>query len=82
MWIRHASEVVRGSTLLLPVRGDLIYIEPIWVNSLQNDLPQLKLFAMRYNDRITSGSTLEDAILARRLLDPPVTAKSPSTERD
>ncbi len=71
MWIRHASEVIRGSTLLLPVRGDLLYLETIWVNSLQNDLPQLKLFALRYKDQITSGSTLEDAILARRFLDAP-----------
>ncbi len=69
MWIRHASEVIRGSTLLLPVRGDLLYLETIWVNSLQNDLPQLKLFALRYNNQITSGATLEDAILGRRFID-------------
>ena len=62
MWIRHASEVMRGSTLLLPVGGDLVYLETIWVSSLQNELPQLKLFAVRYRDRITSGATLEDAI--------------------
>ena len=81
MWIRHASEVIRGSTLLLPVRGDLLYLETIWVNSLQNDLPQLKLFALSYNDQITSGATLEDAILARRVLDPPrVRSSDPATE--
>ena len=67
MWIRHAAEVLRGSTVLLPVGGDLMYVETIWVNSLQNDLPQLKLFAVRYHDRITSGSTLADAILKRNL---------------
>jgi hypothetical protein len=65
MWIRHASEVIRGSTLLLPVGGDLLYVETIWANSLQNDLPQLKLFALRYHDRITSGATLEEAIRGR-----------------
>jgi hypothetical protein len=65
MWIRHASEVIRGRTLLLPVRGDLIYVETIWVNSLQNDLPQLKLVAVRYRDQITSGATLQAAILKR-----------------
>lgn len=71
MWIRHASEVIRGSTLLLPVRGDLLYLETVWVNSLQNDLPQLKLFAVRYHDRITSGATLEEAILKRKYLQSP-----------
>ena len=65
MWIRHASEVVRGRTLLLPVGGDLMYVETIWVNSIQNELPQLKLFAVRYHGRITSGATLEEAIARR-----------------
>jgi len=66
MWIRHGSEVIRGSTLLLPVKGDLLYLEPIWVSSIQNELPQLKLFAVRYRDGITSGTTLEEAILGIR----------------
>ena len=70
MWIRHGSEVIRGSTLLLPVRGDLLYLETIWVNSLQNGLPQLKLFAVRYHGRITSAPTLEEAIMRREFLEP------------
>ena len=68
MWIRHAAEVMRGNTLLLPVGGDLLYLETVWVNSIQNELPQLKLFAVRYHDRITSGATLEEAIRKRELI--------------
>ncbi|MCZ6879029.1 MAG: UPF0182 family protein [Acidobacteria bacterium] len=67
MWIRHATEVIRGSTLLLPVAGDLLYLETIWVSSLQNELPQLKLFAIWYHDRITSGATLEEALRKQRV---------------
>ena len=69
MWIRHGAEVMRGSTLLLPVAGDLLYVETVWVSSIQNELPQLKLFAVRYRDRITSGPTLEDAIRQRELIE-------------
>jgi uncharacterized membrane protein (UPF0182 family) len=68
MWIRHASEVIRGGTLLLPIGGDLLYLETIWANSIQNELPQLKIFAVRYHDLITSGTTLEEAILNRNLM--------------
>jgi uncharacterized membrane protein (UPF0182 family) len=67
MWIRHASEVIRGGTLLLPIRGDLMYLETVWANSLQNELPQLKIFAVRYHDLITSGPTLEEAIRNRKI---------------
>jgi uncharacterized membrane protein (UPF0182 family) len=62
MWIRHASEVIRGHMVVLPIKGDLMYIETIWVSSTQNELPQLKLFAVRYHGRITSGLTLEEAV--------------------
>ncbi len=68
MWIRHNSEVIRGSTLLLPVKGDIIYIEPIWVNSLQNEIPQIKIFAVRYHGRITSGLNVTEAILGQQVM--------------
>jgi uncharacterized membrane protein (UPF0182 family) len=77
MWIRHASEVLRGSTLLLPVKGDVMYVETVWVNSLQNELPQLKLTALYYRDRITSGASLNDAIRKRTL-----GAESPEERQD
>jgi len=62
LWIRHGSEVVRGHTLLLPVKGDLIYVEPLWIISLQNRLPQLKLFSVVYRNRTTMAVSLEEAL--------------------
>lgn len=62
LWVRHGSEVVRGHTLLLPVAGDLIYVEPLWIVSLQNRLPQLKLFSVVYRGRTTMSIALEEAI--------------------
>jgi len=76
MWMRHASEVIRGHMLVLPLKGDLMYVETIWVNSTQNELPQLKLFAVRYRGRVTSGATLQEAVgklgLGTDLVPPPV----------
>jgi len=66
LWVRHGSEVTRGHTILLPVAGDLIYIEPLWIVSLQNRLPQIKLFSVVYRGRTTMAITLEEAL---RLLD-------------
>lgn len=79
MWIRHASEVIRGNTLLLPVGGDFIYVEPIWVSSTQNAMPQLKLLAARYHGKITSGSTLEAAIRRRDTSSSGNEAKAPAS---
>jgi uncharacterized membrane protein (UPF0182 family) len=62
LWVRHGSEVVRGHTLLLPVAGDLLYIEPLWIVSLQNPLPQLKLVSVVYRGRTAMGTTLDEAL--------------------
>jgi len=62
LWVRHGSEVVRGHTLLLPVAGDLVYIEPLWIVSLQNQLPQMKLVSVVYRGRTTMATTLPEAL--------------------
>jgi hypothetical protein len=62
LWVRHGSEVLRGHTLLLPVRGDILYVEPLWISSLQNELPQIKLLSVVYRGRTTMGTTLREAI--------------------
>ncbi|UCE41016.1 MAG: UPF0182 family protein [Candidatus Aminicenantes bacterium] len=62
LWVRHGSEVVRGHTILVPVAGDLLYIEPLWIVSLQNRLPQIKLFSVVYRGRTTMSVDLEEAI--------------------
>lgn len=62
LWVRHASEVIRGHTIVVPVRGDVLYIEPLWISSIQNQLPEIKLFSVVYRGRCVMGSTLEEAI--------------------
>ena len=62
LWVRHGSEVVRGHTLLLPVAGDLVYVEPLWIVSVQNPLPQIKLFSVVYRGRTAMSTSLAAAI--------------------
>lgn len=62
LWVRHGSEVVRGHTLLLPVGGDVLYVEPLWIASLQNELPQIKLVSVVYRNRTAMSTTLAGAL--------------------
>ena len=62
LWIRHASEVIRGHTIVLPVKGDLVYIEPLWVSSTQNPLPEVKLFSVVYRGRCAMGTSVAEAL--------------------
>ena len=62
LWIRHGSEVIRGHTIVLPVKGDLIYIEPLWISSIQNHLPEVKMFSVVYRGRCVMATSLKKAI--------------------
>jgi len=62
LWIRHASEVIRGHTILVPVKGDLMYIEPLWISSIQNPLPEVKLYSVVYKGRCVMSTSVAKAI--------------------
>lgn len=62
LWIRHASEVIRGHTIVVPVKGDLLYIEPLWISSIQNHLPEIKLFSVVYKGRCVMSTSVEKAL--------------------
>lgn len=62
LWVRHASEVIRGHTIVVLVKGDLLYIEPLWISSIQNPLPEVKLFSVVYKGRCVMSTSVERAI--------------------
>jgi uncharacterized membrane protein (UPF0182 family) len=62
LWVRHASEVIRGHTIVVPVKGDLLYIEPLWISSIQNHLPEIKLFSVVYKGRCVMSTSVARAI--------------------
>jgi uncharacterized membrane protein (UPF0182 family) len=39
-----------------------MYVEPLWISSLQNELPEVKLISVVYRGRTTMGLSLEQAI--------------------
>jgi uncharacterized membrane protein (UPF0182 family) len=41
LWNRTGSQLVRGNLLVLPVGNGLLYVEPIYLQSKNNDLPTL-----------------------------------------
>lgn len=62
LWGQQQSEVVRGNLLVLPFRGDFLYVEPTYIVSNQGQQPELKLIVLVYRDRIAYGSTLAEAL--------------------
>jgi uncharacterized membrane protein (UPF0182 family) len=61
-WNRRGTEVIRGHTTLLVVGKEILYVEPIFLRSQQNPVPQLKKVIVVFRGRPVMGDTLEDAV--------------------
>jgi len=63
-WNRRGMEVIRGHTTLLMVGKEVLYVEPIFLRSQQNHLPQLKKVVVVMRGKPFMEDTLEQAVRA------------------
>ena len=63
-WNRRGMEVIRGHTSLLMVGKEVLYVEPIFLRSQQNHLPQLKKVILVLRGRPFMENTLPEAVRA------------------
>jgi uncharacterized membrane protein (UPF0182 family) len=63
-WNRRGTEVIRGHTTLLMVGKEILYVEPIFLRSQQNHLPQLKKVVVVFRGRPFMEDTLPQAVEA------------------
>ncbi|MBS3815500.1 MAG: UPF0182 family protein [Hadesarchaea archaeon] len=62
LWDRAGSQVLRGNLLVLPVKNDVLYIEPVYLSAETTAYPQLKRIIAAYGDRAVMDNTLQGAI--------------------
>ena len=67
LWGQGGSNVIRGNTLVVPIGGSIIYIEPIYISSNANSstnssIPELKRVIVAYEDKIVMKPTLDEAL--------------------
>ncbi|MGH9488875.1 MAG: UPF0182 family protein [Terriglobales bacterium] len=74
LWNQQGSRVIRGNTLVLPVGGTFLYVEPIYIGATQAHLPQLKKLIFAVDDRIVYANTFAQAVA--QLAQPPAGSNS------
>jgi hypothetical protein len=62
LWGQAGSKIIRGNLLIIPVKDSLVYVEPVYLQAEQSELPELKRVIAGYMDRIEMGLDLEDAL--------------------
>jgi uncharacterized membrane protein (UPF0182 family) len=77
LWGQRGSRVLRGNLLVIPIEQSLIYVEPIYLQAVQGQLPELKRVVLAYGDAVVMEPTIDAAL--SRILGMPRMAKRPAT---
>jgi len=64
LWNQQGSEVLRGQMLVLPVDNTFLYVEPIYLQSSQARMPQLKKVVVASGNDLVYRNTYQEAIAA------------------
>lgn len=62
LWDQKGSSVIRGNLLVIPIEESVIYVEPLYLQAQQSQLPELKRILVAYQDKIAMEETLEAAL--------------------
>ena len=62
LWGQIGSRVIRGNLMIIPIEDSLLYVEPIYLQAEQSELPELKRVIMSYGDEVVMGQNLPSVI--------------------
>jgi len=62
LWGQAGSEVVRGNLLVIPIGNSLMYVEPLYLQAENGQLPELKRVIVSYENRLAMRHTLDEAL--------------------
>jgi uncharacterized membrane protein (UPF0182 family) len=62
LWDQKGSQVIRGELLVIPIRGSLIYVQPLYLRAEGGSIPELKRVVVAHENRVAMAETLEDGL--------------------
>ncbi|MGM0378369.1 MAG: UPF0182 family protein [Bacillota bacterium] len=63
LWSQRGSKVLRGSIIVIPIENSLLYVEPIYLESdNENSLPEMKKIIIYYDNKIVMENSLQLAL--------------------
>ncbi len=62
LWGQKGSRVIRGNMLVIPIEHSFIYVEPVYLQSEQSQMPELKRVIVAFRDRLEMQLNLEKAL--------------------
>jgi uncharacterized membrane protein (UPF0182 family) len=63
LWSQKGSSVIRGNLLVIPFENSVMYVEPLFLQAQQSQLPELTRVIATYGQQIAMEPTLEAAMM-------------------
>ncbi len=64
LWSQKGSQVIKGNQLVIPIKNSFIYVEPVYLQSEQGQIPELKRVIVAFEEKIEMRETLDEALQA------------------
>ncbi len=64
LWNQMGSRVIRGNLLVIPIEHSFLYVEPVYLQSEQSKMPELKRVIVALQDNLQMRDNLDDALRA------------------
>lgn len=83
LWSQRGSQVIRGNLLVIPLESTLLYVEPIYLQAEQSQIPELKRVVVAQGNRVVMEENLERGLeqLAETALRPEKPVSGQTTEK-
>jgi uncharacterized membrane protein (UPF0182 family) len=62
LWDQRGVRVIRGNLLVIPIDEALLYVEPVYLRAVENDIPQLKRIIVSDGETLAMEPTLREAL--------------------
>jgi hypothetical protein len=63
LWNQQGSQVSRGNLLVIPIDNSLLYVQPLYLQATEGQLPELKRVIVAFGNRIAMEPTLDAALI-------------------
>lgn len=62
LWGQKGSTVIRGNLLAIPINQSFIYVEPIYLQSTEGRIPEMKRVIVAYESKLAMAEDLKSAL--------------------
>ncbi|MBR9977484.1 MAG: UPF0182 family protein [Bacteroidetes bacterium] len=80
LWNQQGSRVYRGNLLVIPIKKEVMYVQPVYLQATSGKLPELRRVIVAYHNRLAMEETLDESL--RRVFHGRVPGETPDAAPD